>query len=123
MDILDALFDGDKPGTDESDIPDEKTVLDGHDAIKAMMSFGTWKGAHRTKSTLTLYQDGGEWGVRMVDGDNRRSFAVGGKDLAAALASLESVMATGKPNWYYWPKTNGAPKSKKSANSSGQNST
>lgn len=114
-DILDSLFEKDKPYKDDSQLPDESTILDGYDTLRALMTYETWKGEPREKATLSLFYANGEWVCRLVDVDNRRSFASGGKDLAAAVSSLESVLITGKPNWYYWPKANGAPKRKKSA--------
>ena len=115
LDILDSLFDGNKPHKDQTDLPEEKSILDGHDTLRALMTYELWKGEPREKATLSLFHANGEWVCRLIDVDNRRSFASGGRDLADAIASMEAVLVTNKPNWYYWPKANGYRKPKKSA--------
>ena len=114
-DILDTLFDGNKPEKDQSEIPTESSLLKGCPTIQALMAWETFKGEPREKATLSCYVNEKTWGVRLVDNDNRRSFAIDGKSIGEACDSLETVLASGRVSWYYWPKTNGRQKTKKPA--------
>lgn len=119
MEILDYLFEKSKPSVDFSDIPDEKTVLDGYEAIRSMMTFSTWNGEPRQLSLLTIIYTRPTWSARMTDYDNRRSSTASGKDVAEAIESLERQLLSKEPRWYNWPDQSvGSKKKGKSAISS-----
>jgi len=120
-DILDYLFEKSKPPVDQSELPDEKTVLDGHDAIRSMLTFPTWKGEPRELSTLAIGWQAPDWFARLSDYDNRRSSTALGKTVQAALESLEKQLLSDNPRWYAWPKQSGDQKRKKSVSSFGRN--
>jgi len=120
-DILDYLFEKSKPPIDASDLPDEKTVLDGHDAIRSLLTFPTWKGEPRELSQLTVLYQSPDWVARLSDYDNRRSCSATGKTVASAIESLNGLLLSGNPRWYCWPTRPGEARKKKPATSSGQN--
>lgn len=102
MEILDYLFEKSKPCRDESDLPDEKTVLDGYEALRALMTYETWKGEPRQLSNLTVGYSKPEWFARLVDYDNERTTSMTGKTVAAAIESLDKVLVSGTAIWRNW---------------------
>lgn len=118
MEILDYLFEKSKPPVDESDMPDEKTVLDGLEAVKAMLTFSHWNGEPRDLSTLRIGYQRPDWVATLTDGDNERSLTIVGKTVQEAIESLDRVLLSREPHWYYWARKNVARRVGKSGASS-----
>ena len=112
MEILDYLFEKSKPSVDFSDIPDEKTVLDGFEAIRSMLTFSTWNGEPRQLSVLTISYAHPGWQARITDYDNRRSSSATNNTVADAIESLERQLLSKEPRWYNWPDPSGGTKKK-----------
>lgn len=102
MEILDYLFEKSKPCQHESELPDEKTVLDGYESLRALMTYATWKGEPRQLSNLTVGYSDPEWFARLVDYDNERTTSMTGKTVAEAIESLDKVLCSGAAIWRNW---------------------
>lgn len=123
MEILDYLFEKSKPPLDESDIPDEKTVLEGLEAIKALLTFTHWNGEPRELSNMRVTYQRPDWVATLIDPDNGRSLSVVGRTVQDAIELLDKALLSRDGRWYYWQQKNsarGAGKSAASSNGSGK---
>jgi len=118
MEILDYLFEKSKPPVDESDIPDEKTLLADMEAIRAMLTFTHWEGEPRELSTMRISYQSPDWSATLSDPDNRRSLTATGRSVQEAVESLNKYLIERVGRWYYWPGKNGASGAGKSTISS-----
>jgi hypothetical protein len=112
MDIMDGLFEDGKPTPDESELVPDKTVFDGLEAINSLCIYRTWKGKPRDPSGVSIKASLEGWSATLVDYDNDRSVCVSGKTVEHALAFLDSLLCSGKVNWYYWKKVGKTTKKK-----------
>jgi len=102
MDIIDYLFENSKPPQDESEIKFDETVFADFEAINSLCCFEKWKGQPRNRSAVSIMTSVDGWRATLVDHDNDRSTSSTGKDVQAALESLNSLLMSGTVNWYYW---------------------
>lgn len=118
MEILDYLFEKGKPPLDESEMPGEKTVFDGFDAIRSLLTFQTWKGEPRKLSTMTIAWSIDGWRASLNDLDNGRVTSYTGVDVAGAIEGLDAQLVSKNPRWFYWREQYGSKKNGKPETSS-----